>query len=187
MPAAALGFKLANARFALPSAYRRCAEMKSFALVLALSLLAAPAMAQNAAQIERAGGGANCPHCNLFQADLSNRTLKGRNFSGARLRQSDLSLSVFNHTDFSGADMRDVNGYGALFTGASFVRANLTNATMVGAYLEGANFAGANLTGVNFSGAEMDRAVGLTQAQLAAACGDPSTLLPRGLRLPACK
>jgi uncharacterized protein YjbI with pentapeptide repeats len=161
--------------------------MKLPALAIALSLAAFPALAQNAAQIERAQAGAHCPRCNLFQADLSNKTLRARNYAGARLRQADLSLSVFNHGDFAGADLRDANGYGALFSSANFARANLTNSTFVGAYLQGANFRGATLNGVNFSGAEMDRAVGLSQGQLNGACGDASTKLPRGLRLPLCK
>ena len=33
----------------------------------------------------------------------------------------------------------------------------------------------------------MDTATGLTRAQLRAACGDDSTKLPKGLKLPACK
>jgi uncharacterized protein YjbI with pentapeptide repeats len=161
--------------------------MKTAALVIALSLAAWPALAQNAAQVSRAEAGGDCPHCNLFQADLGNKELKGRDFAGARLRQSDMSLSVFNHTTFAGADLRDVNGYGALFTDVSFAGANMTNATMVGSYLEGANFRGAELSGVNFSGAEMDRAAGLSQAQLNRACGDDSTKLPGGLHLPQCR
>jgi uncharacterized protein YjbI with pentapeptide repeats len=161
--------------------------MKTAALVLALSVAAVPALAQNAAQVSHAEAGASCPHCNLFQADLSNREIKGRDFAGARLRQSDLSLSVFNHTSFAGADLRDVNGYGALFTDANMAGADMTNATFVGAYLEGANLRGARLSGVNFSGAEMERAVGLSQGQLDAACGDDSTRLPHGLHLHACR
>jgi uncharacterized protein YjbI with pentapeptide repeats len=161
--------------------------MKILALAIALGLIALPALAQNAGQIERTQAGANCPGCNLFQADLSNRTLKARDYARARLRQADLSLSVFNHGDFTGADLRDLNGYGALFSSANFTHANMTNSTFVGAFLQGANFRGATLSGVNFSGAEMDHAVGLTQAQLNSACGDPSTTLPAGLHLPACK
>ena len=161
--------------------------MKSIAIAVALSLAAVPALAQNAAQVGRAQDGANCPHCNLFQADLGNKELKGRDFTGARLRQSDMSLSVFNHTSFAGADLRDVNGYGALFTDSDMAGADMTNATFVGAYLEGANLRGAKLSGVNFSGAEMDRAAGLSQAQLNGACGDDTTKLPAGLHLPACR
>ena len=150
-------------------------------------MLALPAAAQNAGQIASVKRGANCPRCNLFQADLSGLTLRAKNLSGARLRQSDLSLAVMGRTRFTGGDLRDVNAYGGVFGGASFAGANLTNASLVGAYLEGANFRGATLAGANLSGAEMDRATGLTQGQLNRACGDGSTRLPRGLSVPACR
>jgi uncharacterized protein YjbI with pentapeptide repeats len=161
--------------------------MKILALAALISLAALPALAQNAAEVARAEAGVSCPHCNLFQANLYNKDLRGRSYAGARLRQADMSLSVFNHVNFVDADLRDVNGYGALFTGANLKGADLTNATLVGSYLQGANFKGAKLDGVNFSGAEMDKAAGLKQAQLSRACGDPSTTLPRGLHLPACR
>ncbi len=163
--------------------------MKPFALIAALATLAVAtgASAQNAGQIASVRNGANCPRCNLFQADLSNLELKNKNLAGARLRQADFSTAVMNRTRFTGGDLRDVNAYGAVLTGASFARADLTNASFVGAYLQGANFSGARLSGVNFSGAEMDRAIGLTQGQLNQACGDDSTLPPRGLRIPRCR
>ena len=156
------------------------------AATLAAFLAAGPAMAQNAAQIAHVKAGAACPRCNLFQADFGSLTLKGRNLAGARLRQADLSASVAGHARFTGGDLRDLNAYGAVMGGADFTRADLTNATFVGAYLEGANFAGAKLAGANFSGAEMARARGLSPSQLAQACGDASTTLPRGLHLRAC-
>jgi uncharacterized protein YjbI with pentapeptide repeats len=162
--------------------------MKPIALLLAAAtLIAGPVLAQNPAQIARAGAGANCPGCNLFQADYSNQELKSRNFAGARLRQSDLSLSIMNRTSFAHADLRDVNAYGGVFSSVNFSGADMTNATFVGAYLEGSNFSGAKLSGTNFSGAEMSRVAGLSQGQLNAACGDSSTLLPMGLRIPACR
>lgn len=156
------------------------------AVLLLLATLAAPAQAQNAAQVERAQNGASCPKCNLFQADFNNRTLKNKNFAGARLRQADMGLGIFNGTSFSGADLRDINASGALFGRVKFTGANLTNANFVGAYLEHADFRGATLNGVNFSGAEMTTATGLTQRQLDTTCGDESTQLPRGLRIPVC-
>ncbi len=162
--------------------------MKSAALALiAVASLALPAQAQNASQIARVRAGANCPGCNLFQADLGGLQLKNKNLAGARLRQADLSLSVMNHTRFTGGDLRDVNAFGGVFSSADFARANLTNSTFVGAHLQNANFAGATLDGTNFSGAEMDRARGLTQARLERACGDDSTRLPRGMSIPACR
>ena len=170
--------------------------MKPFTLLVAglvalaalgMALLAVmPASAQNAGEVGRARDGASCPHCNLFQADFSNLDLKDRDFAGARLRQADFSAAIMDRTTFAGGDLRDVNGFGAVLTGADFAGANMTNASFVGAYLQGANFRGAILNGVNFSGAEMDRATGLTQAQLEGACGDQTTRLPHGLRLRAC-
>lgn len=161
--------------------------MKPTAAIIALALaVAAPAVAQNASQIEHVRAGANCPGCNLFQADLSGLELRGRNYARARLRQADLSLAVIARANFAGGDLRDLNAFGAVLTGSNFAGANLTNASFVGAYLQGANFSGAHLEGVNFSGAEMDRAVGLTQRALSGACGDPATTLPRGLHLRAC-
>ncbi len=162
--------------------------MKSLALAVLLGLIAAPAaFAQNAAQIAKVEAGASCAHCNLFQIDLGNKMVSDRDFAGSRMRQGDFNLSVFRRDNFRGADLRDINGYGALFTNANLSGANLTNATFVGAYLEGANLQGAIMTGANFSGAEMDKARGLTQRQLDAACGDDTTKLPRGMRIPACR
>jgi uncharacterized protein YjbI with pentapeptide repeats len=161
--------------------------MKSLVIAVAISLLAPPALAQNAADVARAEAGESCPHCDLLQANLGNKNLAGRNYAGARLREADLSLSVFNKVNFAGADLRDINGYGALFVGANLKNADLTNATLVGSLLKGANFRGAKLDGVNFSGAEMDKASGLKRGQLAHACGDDATKLPRGLNLPACQ
>ena len=155
------------------------------ALLVALAL-AGPAAAQNAGQISQVRAGANCPKCNLFQAELGGLTLKGKNLAGARLRQADLSLTIMNRTNFAGADLRDVEAYGGVFSSASFAGADLTNASFVGTHLEGANFRGARLAGANFSGAEMDQAVGLSQAQLNQACGDAATRLPGGLRIPPC-
>ncbi len=170
----------------MPPRARRLAT--AFALsLLAASAAAAIAHAQNPAMIAKARGGANCPGCNLFQADMANLELKNRNFTEARLRQADMSAAVLTHTRFDRADLRDLNGYGGVFTGSSFARADLTNASFVGAYLEGANFSGAHLNGVNFSGAEMERAIGLTASQLASACGDQATKAPRGLKLRPCQ
>jgi uncharacterized protein YjbI with pentapeptide repeats len=160
--------------------------MRRLALTALLSLVASVAGAQNLGQIARVKAGAACPRCNLFQADFGGLNLKGRNLAGARLRQADVSSALAGHARFAGGDLRDLNAYGATLGGADFRRADLTNATFVGAYLEGANFAGAKLGGANFSGAEMTRARGLTMGQLAAACGDGSTGLPRGFHLKPC-
>ena len=51
----------------------------------------------------------------------------------------------------------------------------------------GRSMTNATFTGGNFSGAELERASGLTQAQLNGACGDAGTTLPGGLTIPACR
>ena len=60
---------------------------------------------------------------------------------------------------------------------------------------EGVQFIKADLRGVNFTdaifllthieGADLSRAIGLTQEQLAEACGDEDTKLPKGLEAPS--
>lgn len=161
--------------------------MKQVLAALSLAIAAgAPALAQNAGEIARVQAGASCTGCNLFQADLAYRNLPGVDLSGSRLRQSDLSLSTMNNARLAQADLSIANLFGGRFTGVSFAGANLERATLVGGYFGGADFSGANLTGANISGAEMERARGLTQSQLNAACGDASTRLPGTLRVPAC-
>lgn len=161
--------------------------MKRLLLTALFCLAAGTASAQNPAQIARARAGASCPHCNLFQADFTNLTLKGRDFSGARLRQATLTSAVMSRSHFAHADLRDLDAYGAVLTGADLRGADLTHASLVGAYLQGADFAGAKLEGTNLSGAELQHARGLTQGQLDHACGDDSTRLPHGLHVPACR
>ncbi|MNN33713.1 Pentapeptide repeats (8 copies) [compost metagenome] len=79
-----------------------------------------------------------------------------------------------------------MEAYGGVFSGSNFAGADLTNASFVGAYLDGSTMSGAKLNGTNLSGAQLARAVGLTQGQLNQACGDDATVLPSGLRIPAC-
>ncbi|CAN5164681.1 pentapeptide repeat-containing protein [soil metagenome] len=161
--------------------------MRRLALaVLLAAAVAAPAFAQNPAQIAKVRAGASCPRCNLFQADLGALTLRGRDYTGARLRQADAQGAVLTHARLAHADLRDLNAYGAVLTGADLRGADLTAATLVGAYLQGADLSGAILSGTNLSGAEMSHARGLTQRQLSAACGDAATTLPRGLSLKPC-
>jgi len=155
---------------------------------LAIALLAVtPALAQNPGQIARAAGGHDCPGCNLFQADLSSKTLKSKVFSRARLRQADFSLGTFTATRFDHADLRDANFYGALAGHADFTGADLTNASLVGGYFQAARFTGARLNGANLGGADLRRAIGLTRDMLSRACGDASTQLPPNLGVLPCK
>jgi len=137
-------------------------------------------------------------------ADASFRDAKlaGASFLGAMLANAD-----FRSAEMTGARMGGANLSGASFAyaqaaGAQFVAANLrdadfTGADLSGAALKGANaasavFDGADLTGAAFAdlvltGADLSRAVGVTQKQLEAACGDETTAPPPGMRLPLCR
>lgn len=150
------------------------------------SLAALPAAAQNASQISSVQQGHSCPGCNLFQADLVGREIPGIDVSGSRLRQSDLSYSIMDRVNFSGTDLSVAEGYAGRFTRASFRNANLQDASFVGAYLGYADFAGATFGGTVLAGANLEGAQNLTQSQLNNACGDGETILPAGLRVPAC-
>lgn len=144
------------------------------------------AAAQNQGQIASVRGGASCPHCNLFQAELSGLQASGLNLTGARLRQADLTLAVMNRVRLNGADLRDLNAFGAVMSGANFTSADLENASLVGTSLRGSVWTGAKLEGANLSGADLSQARGLTQTQLNRACGDSSTQLPHGLAIASC-
>ena len=157
-----------------------------FAFALA-ALNGAGATAQNASEIAQVKSGKSCPSCNLFQAELGYRDIKGLNLSGSRLRQSDMSLSTFDDSNFSGADLSVSNLFGTRFNRCDLSNTNLESATLVGAYLGSSSLSGANMSGANISGAELQLAKGLTQSQLNSACGDAATRLPAGLSVPRCR
>ena len=128
--------------------------------------------------------------------------LAGADFKGAYLRLG----------SFQRADMRKAKFAGADLTGARFDAAWLEDADLSGAKLAGANFRlieyvrglklrnvdarhaifryaflrGVDFTGADLSGADFTRALGLTNEQLARACGDDRTRLPPGLVIPRC-
>lgn len=174
--------------------------MKRAALFACLFVLTAPAYAQAPAdtggpvtnQAERDAiaarvrAGASCAGCDLFQIDLAYQTIAGRNFSAARVRQANLTVAIADRVNFAGANLSLANLFGVRASHADFSNANLNGASLVGGYFGGARFAGAGLDGANLSGAEMGDALGLTQAQLDAACGDATTQLPTGLTVPRC-
>lgn len=106
--------------------------------------------------------------------------------SGAYLREASLSGG-----NLSGATLSFANLSGALLVGADLSGANLLGANLSGAELGfgadlrlGANLFGANLFGAELEGANLEGARNLTPAQLADACGDETTKLPKKMRRP---
>lgn len=144
------------------------------------------AHAQDAGQVAKVLKGQSCPGCNLFQAELGYLDLPGVDLSGARLRQADLSLTTLDGANLSGANLSVANAFGTRMNRANLSKANLDQASFVGAWLGGSDLTGASMAGTNLSGAELPGVSGLTQGQLDQACGDAATVLPKGLRIPAC-
>lgn len=160
--------------------------MKHVVIALALITASLPATAQDATEIARVQGGQSCPGCNLFQAELAYRDLKGIDVSGARLRQSDMQLSTFDDWNLSNTNLSIANMFGVRFNRSDFTGANLQRATMVGGYFGRSSFKNADLTDAYLSGADLSLARDLTQAQLDTACGDEETRLPKGLTIAHC-
>jgi uncharacterized protein YjbI with pentapeptide repeats len=62
----------------------------------------------------------------------------------------------------------------------------LTNAILTEARFDRTRLSGANLSGANLSGANLSATIGLSQRQLARACGDQATILPPDLYIAQC-
>ncbi len=117
-------------------------------------------------------------------------------FSNTNLSRADLGRSEFTHSNFDGANLTSASAPQANFAGSHFVGANFEHANLQGAQftesiLKDVKFGNAMmenaiLNGADFSGADLSEAIGLSQAQLDIACGDPETQLPLGLSVPYC-
>ena len=121
--------------------------------------------------------GGTCEECDL----------SGRIMVGARMTNS-----VFDRANFSNAVLARADASDSRFVAANFTEADLTFMSLArtqcrDATFPRARFHGALLLGADFSGADLRLADGLTQDQLSGACGDASTLLPRGLSIPRCE
>ncbi|BFO17837.1 pentapeptide repeat-containing protein [Streptomyces sp. KM77-8] len=103
------------------------------------------------------------------------------------LRASELARARVpgRRRDHRGADLMGAKLSGAGLRGASLRGALLVAADLGGADLREADLIGADLRDANVRGADLTGALFLTQAQLNAARGDASTVLPAGLSRPA--
>jgi len=102
------------------------------------------------------------------------------NLAAARLRRASLRFATLSGANFEGADLS-----GADLSDTRLDQANLANADFRDAVLDRTDFAGAKLTGTTLSGVNLSKARNLTQAQLAEALGDASTILPPHLEKPS--
>lgn len=108
--------------------------------------------------------GTNLSDTNMLCAKLSGSNLQGANLSSASLADADLTSAFLMGADLSHSQLTD---------------ANLTNAQLMAANLVDALLTGADLSGTDLSGSPANDStsrrppVGLTQAQLDQADGDP--------------
>jgi uncharacterized protein YjbI with pentapeptide repeats len=90
---------------------------------------------------------------------------------------------MLTDTDFTGAKLVGANfRVVEMVKGLTLRDADARGAIFRHAFLRGLDFRGANLSGADFT-----RAYGLTNEQLALACGDEKTRLPDDLHIPMCK
>ncbi len=115
--------------------------------------------------------GLNFARCDLVDADLSGRSLKGTVLSdaildGANFAEADLSQAVLVRAQASAASFK-----GAKLCGANLAEAQLSAADFEGASLEDASLAEISASGVNLATANLCRAK-LNDANLESACFD---------------
>jgi len=176
----------------------RAATTGALAIALAAAF-AASALAANPKDVARAKDTRGIPACtkcdltnakmtegffqlaNLIESDLSGANFDGANMAGVQLNNAKAVNASFVYTNFSGARLD-----GADMRGANFTNAWLNWTWFSGAKLDGANFTGARMPGAQLYGTDLSKAIGLTQDQIDKACGDASTKMPPGLRVPAC-
>lgn len=126
---------------------------------------------------------ANLEGANLRGANAAGVDLRGANLKGADLTDARLDAAMLTDTDFTGATLVGANfRVIEMVKGLTFRDADARDAYFRFAFLRGVDFRGANLSGADFT-----RAFGLSNEQLALACGDERTKLPDDLVIPMCK
>lgn len=128
---------------------------------------------------------------------LTRAKLDGADLSGSNLAGSELTRASFRNAVLRNARLDAVRVHNADFTGADLRGANLRileyvnglslrNVDARGARFDHAYLGRVDISGGDFRGANFTRVHGLTNEQLATACGDATTILPEGLRIPDC-
>lgn len=125
---------------------------------------------------------ANLEGADMRGADAAGVDLRGANLKGANLSHARLDAAMLTNTDFTGAKLVGTNfRVVEMVEGLTFRDADARGAIFRYAFLRGVDFRGADLSGADFT-----RAFGLSNEQLALACGDQKTKLPYGLHIPPC-
>ena len=132
--------------------------------LLASSLFATVARAENADHLAQLQQTNQCPGCDLRNVDLSGMNLERAVLSGANLKAANLSGAMLKDADLSGADLdsaqlQNTNLAGADLRDAILKYADLTGANLSWTKLQRANINFTNLQDANLKGAKWRGAI----------------------------
>jgi uncharacterized protein YjbI with pentapeptide repeats len=127
---------------------------------------------------------ANMDAIELFRADFS-----GASLAGANLSRASMPRTMFDNANLAGADLQKSDMIRSSFNGADLRGVNMTFAILArssfdGAQLEGSDWTNTYLYRTRLQGVDLSGVTGLTDGQVALACGDDDTRLPEGLSRP---
>lgn len=149
--------------------------------------------------------GADLSKANLLRSMLDASKAAGANFEKAIGFRTSFVGTDLTSARFAKSEMQRADFTGAALANVDFEKSELGRAIFTGADINGTNFAYANVaradfrnarfdTPINFTGAyffltriegvDLSQAIGLQQWQIDMSCGDPSTKLPEGIKLP---
>jgi curved DNA-binding protein CbpA len=125
------------------------------------------------------------PDLRSLRLTLSQRQFGPSNGGPINLQDTDLEGAELRHANLTGAQMAYANLVAADLVHARLNDADLTGADLTDAMLDNADLTGAKLDRAILTGASLGDARGLTQAQIDAAYGDASTVVPASVMPPA--
>ena len=125
------------------------------------------------------------PDLRSARLTLSQRQFGPSNGGPVNLQDTDLEGAELRHANLTGAQMAYANLLGADLVHSRLNDADLTGADLTDAVLDNADLTGARLDRAILIGASLADARGLTQAQIDAAYGDASTVIPASVMPPA--
>jgi curved DNA-binding protein CbpA len=125
------------------------------------------------------------PDLRNLRLTLSQRQFGPSNGGPVNLQDTDLEGAELRHANLTGAQMAYANLVAADLVHARLNDADLTGADLTDAMLDHADLTGARLDRAILIGASLGDARGLTQAQVDAAYGDASTVVPASVMPPA--
>lgn len=117
------------------------------------------------------GYGGVCEACDLSGRILVDARLNGGDFRRAKFHNTVMNRVLAADCQFDEADFTD-----AILDEGEFQRTRFGRAVMTRTRLKA----------TNISDADLSEVLGLTQSQLAEACGNHATRLPEGLSVPRC-